>query len=244
MVAVIFSNALAQERTNKAIPVIAASNLWSLTEATGWMKSTDGQWIEGKNKIQNIKLSSQGKFNEGLYKLGQDNFTSIEIREITVENRKLVILMKKLTSYKYMEPTTLEDISLPKVAYVVFDKNTGVLNKNTGAYEIPIFFAGNVSQSEKSFTDITAQINALALRYPWISTSEGTDRIFYLHYKISDTDANVARFMMYTHQDMATDHLLLPIPIPFVLDKKPLQDYYFEVPTAKTKGLADLLIKK
>ncbi|WP_306565380.1 hypothetical protein [Flavobacterium lindanitolerans] len=243
LVVLLTQNAAAQERTNKAIPVISAQKLFTLNSATGWVKSTDGQWLEGKNKIQNITLSSQGKFNEGYYKLGQDNFTSFEIREVTVENRKLLILLKWLTTHKYAEPTTLEDISLQKIAYVVVDKNTGVLNKNTGQYELPIFFAGNVLQTENYIKDIVSQINSLAVRHPWISTSEGTDRLFYFCYKLSDSNANVARFMMFTHQDMAVDHLLLPIPIPFKLDKKPLRDYYFEIPATKGKIMADLLIK-
>ncbi len=237
-------NTVAQERENKSLPVISNEVLWSLDTATGWSKGTDGQWLEGKNKIQDERLGSKdtGKFNEGLFKLGFDNFQKLEIRKVNVEGRNFLILIKKFLSHKYAEPMDFKDHSVPRIVFIVFEENSGIISHDNKA-SITIFYRGIVDVSENYISDISSAINKMAIQYPWIRTSEGTASNLYFYYKLSDTDKSVSRFVFLTNKDELSEHFFLPIPRLFNLSRKALNDYYFEVPASKTKKLADLLIK-
>lgn len=80
--------ALAQEdRQNASLPIIGNKVLWSLSDATGWIKNNEGQWLEGKNVIYERHLSSADKsvLTQGKNILGKDNFIKYELRVITIE---------------------------------------------------------------------------------------------------------------------------------------------------------------
>lgn len=78
-VCMIFLNIVAHaqdDRQNASLPVIGNKFLWSLSEATGWVKNSEGQWLEGKNVIYERHLSAADKsvFTQGKNILGKDNF--------------------------------------------------------------------------------------------------------------------------------------------------------------------------
>ncbi len=242
----ILSNIYAQDRTNKSLPNIASEALWSLDKATGWMLGSDGQWLEGKNKIQKEGLGSADskKFNEGLFKLGTDNFSKIEIRKIKIEGVDFYILLKHFITHKYMFPTDIKDHSMSAITFLVFKPNSAEKQRGQDFYELSLYYMGVVDNSDDYIKTIRSEINDEAIKHPWISTSDGTTVSLKVYHKLSDTDKSVSRFFINTSEDIVNSHLLLPIPQSLGLDKKPLNDYYFEVDVTQTKGLLDLIIKK
>lgn len=237
----------AQERENKSLPVISSEVLWSLNKATGWMKGMDDQWLEGKNKIQYITLGSQDteKFDQGFYKLGMDNFESIEVRNVKMEQRDLLLITKKFNRHQHKTIRNIErDESKPVIVYMVVDKNTGEIANTENMYELNLFGFGSFEVTDDYLEKIASVLGSLIAKYDWLTTSRGTTSLFHFYYKISDTNPDVARFYMSSNYESLTQYSLLPFTVPFSLDRKPLDDYYFEVPTAQIASFANLLIKK
>lgn len=65
-----------------------------LTEATGWTLSPTGQWNSRKNRIP-AYISSDILLDHKDYGLGIDNFQSITISNITIEEKEYYLLIKK-----------------------------------------------------------------------------------------------------------------------------------------------------
>lgn len=92
-----------QNRVNEDLPIISQLN-GILTNSTGWLKNESGQWISSKNKIPNDLGESQKLLgNYEKYSIGEDNFISYEIRDISIEGKTYVLILKKYKDgfYRY-----------------------------------------------------------------------------------------------------------------------------------------------
>jgi hypothetical protein len=235
------------DRQNEGVTQISDKVLFRIDKATGWLKSKDGQWLEGKNKIQNMELSSKDikKAETGVFKVGSDNFEWMEVRNVTVQGRQLIIVIKKLQSHGAREITSLEDNSFSSIAFAVFDKNRAIFNKAKNEYETSMFYWNHLEYSENYISDITAEINVVALKYPHVSKSKGTEKNLYLYFTTSDKDSNVGRFFLNTSGDIGIEHFFLPVPLRvghfFNDSREKLKDFYFELPTENILPLVNLL---
>ncbi|MBF4491895.1 hypothetical protein IR010_05020 [Flavobacterium sp. MR2016-29] len=91
----IFFSVNGQNRINDKLPIISKKNN-ALINANGWLKNQSGQWISGKNKIpQDLGENQKLLGNYESYGLGSDNFTSLEIKDITISDSTYAILIKK-----------------------------------------------------------------------------------------------------------------------------------------------------
>ena len=94
---------LAQERINEQLPNISPVAGF-LSNSIGWTKNKSGQWISAKNKIP-IDLGENQKIlgNYEKYSIGEDNFISLEIRNVTINEINYILLIKKYKDgyYKY-----------------------------------------------------------------------------------------------------------------------------------------------
>lgn len=77
-------------------------------EATaGWIKTAVGQWVSKPNRIPAYVREEEQEYPRN--DLGIDNFKSIILREIQIQNKKYLILIKKSTDGRYKYPNIYED---------------------------------------------------------------------------------------------------------------------------------------
>ncbi len=87
------------ERTNSALPVFSDAVVWSLNKATGWIKNSEGQWLEGQNKVQRKAMSIDDKdeWEKEINSVGLDNFIQYEIREMAFAGIGFLLFTKRTT---------------------------------------------------------------------------------------------------------------------------------------------------
>ena len=236
----------AQDRENKALPAISTKILWTLSKATGWIKGSDGQWLEGNNKIQSLRLSSAdaNRFETEKNISGYDNFKTMEAREITVEGNAFILITKKFVPGKWEFPTMERGfITQPVISYVVIKKNNASLMDENSApgFDIPMYYWGTVEDSPKFASDIAADINKQCIKYTWISSSKGTDQSLNFYYK-ELPDKSKCRFLITTSKDgmSQTQFLVNPVNRGFDFSYTSLKDYYYELPTSSMTTLISL----
>lgn len=236
----------AQDRENKNLPAISQTVLWTLTEATGWIKGSDGQWLSGKNKIQCLDLSSGDaeRFEKDINIVGLDNFSKWEARDITVEGKPFLILIKNYKVADYEYPEFKKGLKIvPKVTFAVIKKNGSKYspkNPKGPVYESSLYYWGTVKNSANLFNDIGISINKMSEKNPWISTSEGTSRTLHIYYKVLD-DPTKSRFFTDAYiTDSAVEHLFLPADV-FLIQRDVVKEAYFEVATSAFSGLISLI---
>ena len=235
------------DRINENVTKISDKHLVRINKAAGWIKSRDGQWLEGKNKIQNFDINSKdiSKVNEGVFKVGADNFEWIEVRNVTVQGRELLVVIKKMQNHKHREIYDLKDNSEPAITFVVFDKNKATFNKTDNRYETPMFYWNVMPAKESYLSDITSDITTVALKYPKVSKSSGTEQQLYFYFTTSDSNPKIGRFFMYTNKDYVMEHFFLPVPLRTGIimkeERKELKDFYFELPTDEITPLFNLI---
>jgi len=79
------------ERSKSNLPVI--SEVRSILEsATGWMLQDDGQWISARNEIP-FKDAEFNQSSKAQYKLGKENFKTLQLRDVVVNNETYTILI-------------------------------------------------------------------------------------------------------------------------------------------------------
>lgn len=92
-----------QNRENQKLPIISESK-GLLLKSIGWLKNESGQWIKYQNKIPN-DLGKNQKLLENYndYSVGIDNFISLEIKNVIIDEIKYILLIKKFKDgyYKY-----------------------------------------------------------------------------------------------------------------------------------------------
>lgn len=90
------------ERPKKEIPLLSEV-VSTMDKATGWILQNNGEWINAQNKIP-FREYNLNKKKRGRYALGKENFTSIEIREVTIKDALYSIMIVKYDDGKYDFP--------------------------------------------------------------------------------------------------------------------------------------------
>ncbi len=67
----------------------------SITHALGWSMQDNGTWAYADNKIPFTDSRSNADRPGGLNAIGQDNFISIEMHKIMLDNEQYNVLVKK-----------------------------------------------------------------------------------------------------------------------------------------------------
>lgn len=152
----------AQNRVNDKLPIITKSNS-ALITATGWLKNQSGQWISGKNKIpQDLGEDQKILGNYEGYGLGNDNFASLEIKDLIIADSTYAILIKKyrdgyytyssikkgwnnIAGYKYFvfsksELAKLKDVKSDSLSVITFK----ILSKGYVSSVNPATFIDNI----------------------------------------------------------------------------------------------------
>jgi len=112
-------NLFGQDRVNREVINFDKTSK-IINSATGWSYNTIiGEWVENKNVISNDK-----KFKRYQISQFQQNFESIQIKTINIEQDTFfVILVDKYYGY-YLYPNLREDwVSRKKIEAFIFDKN-------------------------------------------------------------------------------------------------------------------------
>jgi hypothetical protein len=230
--------ALSQERENKKLPVIAPQALWSITQADGWVKASNGQWMKYKNRIQRPTLTSldDATFNSGLNLLGMDNFKQFEARKIKIDDRYLIILLKKFLNGKYKYEYLKKGFYVEEnTAFVVIDTNKATFYPDSThqSYEVPVFYSGVVTSQDNILQRISNAIAKQDIDQPSVIASQGVSTLT-IYYK-PVKDGSLCHFMI-RNGNMA------PIESNYLL--MPIDDYYYEASKRTLLPLIQLIEQK
>ncbi len=80
----------------------------TIEHATGWTKQNNGAWYSMKNEIP-FPDQKSNKDNSGARKLGQENFTQLEMRSLLIENKQYSVLIRKYRDGIYEFPVLKEN---------------------------------------------------------------------------------------------------------------------------------------
>jgi hypothetical protein len=93
----------------------------SITEAKGWAMQDNGKWAYANNKIPHTDSRSNASRPGGLNQLGQDNFISIELRKIMIDDVQYNVLIKKYEDGEFEFPFLQREWkSFRSIDYYVF----------------------------------------------------------------------------------------------------------------------------
>ncbi len=107
------------ERSMSNLPMVSETRS-ILLEATGWVLQDNGEWISAENKIP-YKLVAYNESRKAFYKLGKENFTSLEIRDVVVDNELYVIFIIRYKTGWYEFPILMDNWhSQAALSYFVF----------------------------------------------------------------------------------------------------------------------------
>jgi hypothetical protein len=107
------------ERSAKNLPAISEPRTL-LLKATGWALQDNGDWISAQNRIpfQEAEFNRSGK---ALYKLGRENFTSLEMRDVLIGTELYTIFIIHFNTGKYEFPMLLDGWHAQRaLSYYVF----------------------------------------------------------------------------------------------------------------------------
>lgn len=244
-----FSSAAQDDRQNASLPIIGDKILWSLAEATGWIKNSEGQWLEGKNIIyeKHLSASDKSKFTEGRNILGKDNFIKYELRNISIGGIDFLLFTKSITESGYDYPSTKMGWKpLKGVHYLVIKKKEATTKQNTFdtkalSYEAPCYFRGLVDLKEGYLDKIALNIAESDQQNPEFKKL-GITVDFMLYYKLL-TDGKTCRFHVFAN---GIESAMQPKERVSVINDHAIamQDYYFECPKEKLDGLLQLISSK
>lgn len=85
------------DRVDDAPPKV--TTVGSLTSATGWLKNDAGKWISRANRIPDDAPATLIDFEN--YALGYDNFTALELKEVTYIGKTSTLFVKKRKNGMY-----------------------------------------------------------------------------------------------------------------------------------------------
>ena len=156
-------------RPVKDLPIISDVKT-KIEKAKGWILQDDGAWVSAKNKIPFF----QSKINrEDLkqYKLGQDNFDVIELREVVIDNNNYAVLVIKYKKGKYDFPLIKEGWSSYKsLDYYVFKPSNlkkilpdTLENNGTNVVFMNVLVSGNIDNYDSK--DYKSQMALNIQRY-------------------------------------------------------------------------------
>lgn len=105
-----------------------------ITKATGWAMQDNGRWLSSKNRIP-FPDDKTNKSKAAERKLGQDNFISLQLRKVMIENKQYNVLIKIYHDGKYEFPILKEGwIAYKSLDFYVFE---GKKLKEILPHEIP-----------------------------------------------------------------------------------------------------------
>ena len=110
------------ERSLTNLPLV--SDVRSTIEyALGWALQDNGEWISAENKLP-FKNAGYNQSSKAYYKLGQQNFTSLEMRDIMIDNELYVIFIIRYKTGWYEFPILMEQWhSQYAMTYYVFNSD-------------------------------------------------------------------------------------------------------------------------
>ncbi|WP_316818682.1 hypothetical protein [Pedobacter nyackensis] len=237
-----------EDRTNANLPVISDHIIWSMENATGWIKNKESQWLEGKNKIQRkaVSVSNKADWEQGINSVGLDNFIKFEVREMSFGGKEFLLFTKLMNDgywkYKAIKTGWTPEI---RIQYMVIRKGEGTfkiskddatfMEINTTCY-FRNMFAYSADYLDKIAIDIGKQ-NAEEPRFKEVGSTI-TLKIFFQELK----DGKSCRFHITTGGDNnSIEWLLLPIDGYHILTSV-MKDYYFEAPKEKLTSFIDMLV--
>lgn len=247
-------NLFAQDdRVNHSIPVIGDTALWTIKKATGWMKSEEGQWLEGNNKIQKYRVSVNNKaeWETGINAAGKDNFIKMEARSITIGGVDLLLILKYTKDGNFETPV-LEKGWRPMetVKYFVVKKGATQAKafddkSDYKTFDMKIYFNGYVENTPDALKKIASAIAAVDAGEPLYKElgSNGSIMLYYGDLK----DGKSCRFFMRMNKGGMQPYDTFPrqpeleYSSPWV---RPVEHYYYECPKEGMTGLIDLIKKK
>jgi tetratricopeptide (TPR) repeat protein len=94
------------ERSMSNLPMISETRSM-LLEATGWALQDDGEWVSSENRIP-YKQVNLNESRKAFYKLGKENFTALEIRDVIVNNDLYVVFIIKFKTGWYEFPILMD----------------------------------------------------------------------------------------------------------------------------------------
>jgi hypothetical protein len=119
-----YSIGFCQDSINAPLPKISATIMGTLTNAKGWLRNPEDQWINRPNRIpafveEKFKILIDYQSNgEGI-----DNFYKLELRKITIDTSNYFILIKYYRAGYYKYPSINEGYEKEKsIRFYVFKK--------------------------------------------------------------------------------------------------------------------------
>ena len=233
-----------QERVSTSIPAIGSTPLWSITEATGWIKNTEGQWLQGQNKIQ-LSSASEGRkelWNTGKYSMGYDNFNFIEARTINIDGNLFYVFIKKMLTSDYQYHITGSGSIRPKIFYAVFSKKLESKSATDGSesfekYQTSIYYTGELNYTSDYVHQIALGINTI--KSPKFTEDAQTHSQFTLWYRLTNDGKNCRFFL--DEESNKIDAYFTPVSR---LDDRlvfGVENLYYECPKERLEGLLKLL---
>ncbi len=185
------------ERPVKDLPIISDVKS-KINNAKGWALQDDGAWVSAKNKIPFFSAEQ----NKGLSgRLGQDNFTVIEIREVVIDNNSYGILIIKYKKEKYEFPMIKQGwSSYEALNYYVFlpSKLSKILPQpvkfgKTNAVNMEVITSGSIShyKSKSYFSEMATNI-----RRTIYSRNPSPSNLIIAVYPIKSDDKKYIRFKL------------------------------------------------
>lgn len=157
---------IAQQAANHlANPPFISGIKAKIESATGYALREDGRWVDQNNVIPSALLPS--KQSEGDKKLGQENFTAIELREVQILGEQYALLVVRYLGARYEFPTLqLELSTYPILDFYVFRASKlkellseGQFADGVKAVNLDVFSSGTITdypdrnvESEIAFT--------------------------------------------------------------------------------------------
>ena len=239
-----YNHSFSQDRQGSSLPVIDTVPLWTLNQATGWMKNAEGQWLEGKNKIQLFDASAANKdaWNEGKYKMGYDNFFFMRVYPITIDGNRFYLFIKALLTSDYQYSITGTGSVRSKVLYAVFSRKLETKSKTEGKepfdkYQTSIYYSGELNYSRDFLQQVALGINTV--KSPDITENVQMKSKFTLWYRPLDDGKNCRFFL--DEESNKTAAYFTPVTRLLDLRVSGVETLYFECPKERLEKLLALL---
>jgi len=205
--------------------------IWNISSAQGYIYNTEGQWLSTPNRILGTESSAANKllWNYGRSNVGIDNFRSIELREIKVEEFHYFLLIKKMTDGYYKYKTLAEGwVGFTSLYYMVID-TPRIVMKDSNLTEIraDIIYAGAVYIPTANFLqEIGLDINKkrLGAEKDISSLYEGNTFRFII-------EKHGSKCHFYLGEFETSDKLglrFIPSYSEYMFEEKPMESFYYE----------------
>jgi len=250
------SYSFAQGREDAPLPKIG-DVIGRLDEATGWMKSPEGQWIDRENRIPAYLSFNHPLLDYKELGTGIDNFIFLELRDIIIEGQEYYILIKP-TREGYYKYNIIHEGWTSKVQYHYFVFQKDEIDNITIEKNIPKLIeinAENASGAVGIFYELNEEEMKQQISYQIKKrTNSSTKTKLLLNLFYYDKD-NVIRFLLLSkykysfeecssYGEIAVGYYLSDVPggkesliQPDVFDK-----FYYECPLEDFKKLIPLTI--